>query len=111
VTAAPDAVDPAQTHPAQRGPPSRGHAGEDQEVPGCAGGKVHRKLDNGAWRPRAADRHIKQPDSKYSSKLSYRINTRHKLPTQRVPPKAITLQPQKFSKSNNGIDLRPPRAA
>ncbi|MFD6912318.1 IS4 family transposase [Streptomyces virginiae] len=55
--------------------------------------KVHRELDNGARRLRAADRHLKRPDSKYSSKLSYRINTRDRQPTRRVTPKVITLQP------------------
>ncbi|MEU1407872.1 IS4 family transposase [Streptomyces sp. NPDC005728] len=53
--------------------------------------KVHRKLDNGARRLREADRHLKRPDSKYSSKLSYRINTRDRQPTRRVAPKVITL--------------------
>ncbi|GAA1277588.1 IS4 family transposase [Streptomyces aureus] len=55
--------------------------------------KVRRKLDNGARRLREADRHLKRPDSKYSSKLSYRINTRDRRPTRRVTAKAITLQP------------------
>lgn len=55
--------------------------------------KVHRKLDNGTRRMREADRHIKRPDSKYSSKLSYRINTRDRQPTRQVAPKAITLHP------------------
>ncbi|MFJ5036242.1 IS4 family transposase [Streptomyces sp. NPDC088560] len=55
--------------------------------------KVHRKLDNGARRLREADRHLKRPDSKYSSKLSYRINTRDRQPTRRVAPKVIVLQP------------------
>lgn len=55
--------------------------------------KVHRKLDNGARRLREADRHLKRPDSKYSSKLSYRINTRDRRPTRRVTAKVITLQP------------------
>jgi hypothetical protein len=55
--------------------------------------KVHRKLDNGARRLREADRHLKRPDSKYSSKLSFRINTRDKQPTRRVSAKVITLQP------------------
>ncbi|MFB6783417.1 hypothetical protein ACFCX0_40380 [Streptomyces sp. NPDC056352] len=55
--------------------------------------KVYRKLDNGARRLREADRHLKRPDSKYSSKLSYRINTRDPRPTRRVTAKAITLHP------------------
>ncbi|MDQ1005602.1 hypothetical protein QFZ82_000086 [Streptomyces sp. V4I23] len=55
--------------------------------------KVRRKLDNGARRLREADRHLKRPDSKYSSKLSYRINTRDRRPTRRIPSKVITLQP------------------
>ncbi|MFE2095309.1 IS4 family transposase [Streptomyces sp. NPDC059460] len=55
--------------------------------------KVHRKLDNGARRLREADRHLKRPDSKYSSKLSYRINTRDRRPTRRVTAKVITLHP------------------
>ncbi|MFC5035077.1 IS4 family transposase [Streptomyces fildesensis] len=55
--------------------------------------KVHRKLDNGTRRLREADRHVKRPDSKYSSKLSYRINTRDRQPTRRVEPKVITLHP------------------
>ncbi|WP_327069993.1 hypothetical protein [Kitasatospora sp. NBC_01302] len=55
--------------------------------------KARRKLDNGARRLREADRHLKRPDSKYSSKLSYRINTRDRQPTRRVTPKVITLQP------------------
>ncbi|MET9468011.1 IS4 family transposase [Streptomyces sp. NPDC006544] len=55
--------------------------------------KVHRKLDNGARRLREADRHLKRPDSKYSSKLSYRINTRDRQPTRRATPKVITLHP------------------
>ncbi len=55
--------------------------------------KVRRKLDNGARRLREADRHLKRPDSKYSSKLSYRINTRDRKPTRRVAAKTITLQP------------------
>ncbi|WP_405690167.1 IS4 family transposase [Streptomyces sp. NBC_00057] len=55
--------------------------------------KVYRKLDNGVRRPREADRHLKRPDSKYSSKLSYRINTRDRRPTRRVTAKVITLQP------------------
>ncbi|ANZ21567.1 transposase IS4 family protein [Streptomyces noursei ATCC 11455] len=55
--------------------------------------KVHRKLDNGARRLREADRHLKRPESKYSSKLSYRINTRDRRPTRRIAAKAITLQP------------------
>ncbi|MEU1276723.1 IS4 family transposase [Streptomyces sp. NPDC005799] len=55
--------------------------------------KVRRKLDNGARRLREADRHLKRPDSKYSSKLSYRINTRDRQPTRRVAPKVITLHP------------------
>ncbi|WP_406469973.1 IS4 family transposase [Streptomyces sp. NBC_01615] len=55
--------------------------------------KVRRKLDNGARRLREADRHLKRPDSKYSSKLSYRINTRDRQPTRRITAKAITLQP------------------
>ncbi|MER6517581.1 IS4 family transposase [Streptomyces sp. NPDC001553] len=55
--------------------------------------KVRRKLDNGARRLREADRHLKRPDSKYSSKLSYRINTRDRQPTRRVTPKVITLHP------------------
>ncbi|MEU9396708.1 IS4 family transposase [Streptomyces sp. NPDC048324] len=55
--------------------------------------KVHRKLDNGTRRLREADRHLKRPDSKYSSKLSYRINTRDRRPTRRVTPKVIELQP------------------
>jgi hypothetical protein len=54
--------------------------------------KVRRKLDNGARRLREADRHLKRPDSKYSSKLSYRINTRDRQPTRHVTPKVITLQ-------------------
>ncbi|MFF7986936.1 IS4 family transposase [Streptomyces sp. NPDC007901] len=53
--------------------------------------KVRRKLDNGARRLREADRHLKRPDSKYSSKLSYRINTRDRQPTRRIAPKVITL--------------------
>ncbi|MET7794639.1 transposase [Micrococcus luteus] len=53
--------------------------------------KVRRKLDNGARRLREADRHLKRPDSKYSSKLSYRINTRDRQPTRRITAKAITL--------------------
>ncbi|MCY0932562.1 IS4 family transposase [Streptomyces sp. H27-H1] len=53
--------------------------------------KVRRKLDNGVRRLREADRHLKRPDSKYSSKLSYRINTRDRRPTRRVAPKVITL--------------------
>jgi hypothetical protein len=55
--------------------------------------KVRRKLDNGARRLREADRHLKRPDSKYSSKLSYRINTRDRQPTRRVAPKIIALHP------------------
>ncbi|WP_432190228.1 IS4 family transposase [Streptomyces sp. Tue6028] len=55
--------------------------------------KVRRKLDNGTRRLREADRHLKRPDSKYSSKLSYRINTRDRQPTRRVTPKVITLHP------------------
>ncbi|WP_369265202.1 IS4 family transposase [Streptomyces sp. R35] len=55
--------------------------------------KMQRKLDNGARRLREADRHLKRPDSKYSSKLSYRINTRDRRPTRRVTAKVITLQP------------------
>ena len=53
--------------------------------------KVRRKLDNGARRLREADRHLKRPDSKYSSKLSYRINTRDRRPTRRITAKVITL--------------------
>ncbi|MFC9249199.1 IS4 family transposase [Streptomyces sp. NPDC057136] len=53
--------------------------------------KVRRKLDNGTRRLREADRHLKRPDSKYSSKLSYRINTRDRRPTRRVTAKVITL--------------------
>jgi Insertion element 4 transposase N-terminal/Transposase DDE domain len=56
--------------------------------------KVRRKLDNGARRLREADRHLKRPDSKYSSKLSYRINTRDRQPTRRVAPKVIALAPR-----------------
>ena len=56
--------------------------------------KVHRKLDNGTRRLREADRHLKRPDSKYSSKLSYRINTRDRSPTRRVAAKVITVQPR-----------------
>ena len=56
--------------------------------------KVHRKLDNGPRRPREADRHLKRPDPKYSSKLPYRINTRDRSPTRRVVAKAITVQPR-----------------
>jgi hypothetical protein len=56
--------------------------------------KVHRKLDNGPRRLREADRHLKRPDSKYSSKLSYRINTRDRCPTRRVAAKVITVQPR-----------------
>ncbi|MGC4986613.1 hypothetical protein ACLQ18_39485 [Streptomyces sp. DT193] len=52
---------------------------------------MRRKLDNGARRLREADRHLKRPDSKYSSKLSYRINTRDRQPTRRITAKAITL--------------------
>ncbi|WP_406293060.1 hypothetical protein OG948_01330 [Embleya sp. NBC_00888] len=55
--------------------------------------KVHRKLDNGARRLREADRHLKRPDSKYSSKLFYRINTQDRQPTRRVALKVVTLQP------------------
>lgn len=55
--------------------------------------KVHRKLDNGARRLREADRHLKRPDSKYSSKLSCRINTRDRRPTRRVTAEGITLHP------------------
>ncbi|WP_406292850.1 transposase [Embleya sp. NBC_00888] len=55
--------------------------------------KVGRKLDNGTRRLREADRHLKRPDSRYSSKFSYRINTRDRQPTRRVAPKTITLQP------------------
>ncbi|WP_269664828.1 IS4 family transposase [Streptacidiphilus rugosus] len=56
--------------------------------------KARRKLDNGARRLREADRHLKRPDSKYSSKLSYRIKTRDRQPTRRVGPKVITLHPR-----------------
>lgn len=56
--------------------------------------KVHRKLDNGTRRMREADRHLKRPDSKYSSKLSYRINTRDRSPTRRVAAKVITVLPR-----------------
>ncbi len=55
--------------------------------------KVYRKLDNGVRRLREADRHLKRPDSKYSSKLSYRINTRDRRPTRRVTAKVVTVQP------------------
>ncbi|MEV6012813.1 IS4 family transposase [Streptomyces sp. NPDC051976] len=55
--------------------------------------KVHRKLDNGARRLREADRHLKRPDSKYSSKHSYRVTSRDRQPTRRVAPKVITLLP------------------
>ncbi|MBT2401975.1 hypothetical protein J7E89_40300, partial [Streptomyces sp. ISL-100] len=65
--------------------------------------KVRRKLDNGARRLREADRHLKRPDSKYSSKLSYRINTRDRRPTRRITAKVITLQPAIVQSSNNGI--------
>ncbi|MGW2084091.1 hypothetical protein [Streptomyces sp. NPDC001880] len=56
--------------------------------------KVRRKLDNGARRLREADRHLKRPDSKYSSKLSYWINTRDRRPTRRITAEVITLQPR-----------------
>lgn len=51
--------------------------------------KVLRKLDNGARRPREADRVLKRPDSKYS----YRgpNQQRGRGPTRRVPAKIITL--------------------
>jgi len=56
--------------------------------------KVSRKLDNGARRLREADRSLKRPDSKYSSKLSYRINNKDRRPTRRVTAKVITLHPR-----------------
>ncbi|WP_053682792.1 IS4 family transposase [Streptomyces sp. WM4235] len=55
--------------------------------------KVHRKLDNGLRRLREADRHLKRPDSKYSSKHSYCMSAKDRQPTRRVPTKVITLQP------------------
>ncbi|OKI79505.1 hypothetical protein A6A27_40550 [Micromonospora sp. CB01531] len=57
-------------------------------------GKVSRKLDNGVRRLREADRFLKRPDSKYSSKLSYRVNSRDRRPTRRVVAKVITLCPR-----------------
>ncbi|KPI00710.1 hypothetical protein OK006_8187 [Actinobacteria bacterium OK006] len=48
--------------------------------------KVHRKLDNDIRRLQEADWRLKRPGSKYSSNLSYRINTRDRRPTlPRVP--------------------------
>lgn len=55
--------------------------------------KTRRKLDNGKRRLREADRHLKQPDSKYSSKHSYRTKTQDRRATRRVAAKTITLQP------------------
>jgi len=56
--------------------------------------KVSRKLDNGIRRPREADRFLKRPDSKYSSKLSHRTNSKDRRPTRRVTAKVITLHPR-----------------
>ncbi|GLZ02503.1 transposase [Actinoplanes sp. NBRC 103695] len=56
--------------------------------------KASRKLDNGLRRLREADRFLKRPDSKYSSKLSYRTNNRDRRPTRRVTTKTITLHPR-----------------
>ena len=56
--------------------------------------KVSRKFDNGLRRLREADRSLKRPDSKYSSKLSYRMNSKDRQPTRRVTAKVITLHPR-----------------
>ena len=56
--------------------------------------RVNRKLDNGARRLREADRFLKRPDSKYSSRLSYRTNSKDRRPTRRVAAKVITLHPR-----------------
>jgi hypothetical protein len=56
--------------------------------------KASRKLDNGLRRLREADRFLKRPDSKYSSKLSYRTNSRDRRPTRRVKTKTIILHPR-----------------
>ncbi|MFF2466346.1 hypothetical protein [Streptomyces mirabilis] len=49
--------------------------------------KAHRKLDNGIRRLREADWHLRRSGPKYSSKLSYRINTRDRRPTRRIMTK------------------------
>ncbi|MFE3408857.1 hypothetical protein ACFXMT_11105 [Streptomyces mirabilis] len=52
--------------------------------------KVHRKLGNGITRLREADWHLRRSGSKYSSKLSYRINTRDRRPTRRIKTKGLS---------------------
>ncbi|MER5821209.1 hypothetical protein ABT086_02635 [Streptomyces mirabilis] len=52
--------------------------------------KVHRKLDNGIRPLREAGWHLKRPGSKYSSRLSYRINTRDRRPTRRIKTKGLS---------------------
>lgn len=72
--------------------------------------KVHRKLDNGARRLREADRHLKRPDSKYSSELStgstLATGSRHGASRPRSSP----CKQQYFTNSSNvspGPDRRP----
>lgn len=52
--------------------------------------KAHRKLDNGIRPLWEADWHLKRPGSKYSSRLSYRINTRDRRPTGRIKTKGLS---------------------
>jgi hypothetical protein len=52
--------------------------------------KVHRKLETGIRRLREANWHLKRPGSKYSSKLSYRLNTRDRRPTRRIKTKGLS---------------------
>jgi hypothetical protein len=51
--------------------------------------KVRRKLDNGVRRLREADRFLKRPASKYSTRNAGQIRR----PTRRVAVKALTLHP------------------
>src|SRR5436190_24353240 len=51
--------------------------------------KVCRKLDNGVRRLREADRFLKRPASKYSSRTAGQVRR----PTRRVAAKVLTLHP------------------